>query len=129
MEWKNFFRRNKDKGLSSQSVQPNAGLSETQLEKVHAGVGSTSEEATIAQEEQKDYVETLPKANDALTEEQLEQVGTYAGTKIDGSRSDAMAEFENNQRETIASFNNNYEHVNDEYNVSSEMSDQQRIRS
>ena len=123
MQW-NFFRRNKDKGLGGQPVEPK----ETELvsnEKWHTAPGGEIKDedqlGTIKggyssknpsdikwfqgeQEKAVDGLETKPEPGE-LTEEQLEQVQTYGGTNVDGSRSNFSDEHEKEQENVINSFN------------------------
>ncbi len=122
MQW-NFFRRNKDKGLGGQPVEqkpielvPNEKWhtapggeikDEDQLETIKAGYSSEnpSEREWFRGEQEKavDALKTKPET-DELTEEQLEQVQTYGGTNVDGSRSDFTDEHIENQEEVVRSF-------------------------
>ncbi len=122
MQW-NFFRRNKDKGLGGHPAEsketelvqnekwhtaPGGEIKdEDQLETIKGGYSSEnpSEREWFQGEQEKavDALETKPEA-DELTEGQLEQVQTYGGTKLDGSRSDFTDDHIESQKEIIKSF-------------------------
>ena len=81
MEW-NFFKRNKNKGLSGGDLKLDGDLTVDQLEGVKAGVGGRPEEEKEARLEQQEYVENLPKTDESLTGSQF-KVGVESSEAID----------------------------------------------